>query len=48
MATVKVHGDVGQVELGDGIVGALEVGGLGTSALGNVEVGNEVGKGIGF
>lgn len=32
VATVQVHGDVGQIQLLDGIDGALEVGILGTGA----------------
>lgn len=48
MAAIKVHGDIGQVELSDSVVGALEVGGLRTGALCNVEVGDQVCQGIGL
>lgn len=48
VASVKVLGDVGEVELGDGVVGALLVGRGGVGTLGNVGVGDEVGKRVGL
>lgn len=48
VTTIEVHGDVGKVELGDGVVGALEVGSLSAGALGHVQVGDEVGKRVGL
>lgn len=40
--SVEVHGHVGQVELDKGVVDALQVGTLSVSALGHVQVGNQV------
>lgn len=44
MSSVQVHSDVGEVELREGIVGAFQIRGLGVAALGNVEVGDQVGQ----
>lgn len=48
VASVEVLSNVGEVELGDGVVGALLVGGGGVGALGNVSVGDKVGKRVGL
>ena len=48
VAGIEVHGDVGQVEVLDGVVGALEVSGLSVLALGDVQVGDQVGQGVGL
>lgn len=48
MTSIEVLGDVGKVELGDGVVGALLVGGGGVGTFGNVGVGDEVGKRVGL
>lgn len=48
MAGVEVHGDVGKVELRDGVGGTFFVGGVGIGTFGDAEVCYEVGEGIGF
>jgi hypothetical protein len=45
---VDVHGDVGQVQLLQSVVDALEVGALGIGAFLDVEVGHQVGQAIRF
>lgn len=45
---IEVHGHVGKIELANGILSTLVVGGLGTAALGDVHVGDHVGQGVGF
>ncbi len=48
VASIEVHGNVGQVELLEGIHGQLLVGRGGAAALGDVHVGDQVGKGVGL
>lgn len=48
VAGVDVHGDVGEVELRDGVLDAFHVGGLGVGAFGDAEVCYEVCEGVGF
>lgn len=43
---IEVHGHIGKIEGLDGIVGALEIGSLGAGALGDAQVGDQVGEGI--
>lgn len=45
---IKVHGNVGQVELLECIVSALQVGVVSTRAFGDVHVGDQVGETVGF
>ena len=45
---VQVHGDVGEVQVGNGVLDAGQVGGLGVGALGDVEVGHQVSKTVGL
>lgn len=46
--SVEVHGHVGQIELDKGVVDALQVGVLSVSALGHVQVGNQVSETVGL
>lgn len=48
MPTIEIHGYVWKVELSNGVVGALKVRSLGTRALGNIQVGDKVGQGVGL
>ena len=45
---IKIHGNVGQVQLLQGVVGTFQIGVLGISALFNVEVGDQVGQTVGL
>lgn len=48
MASVEIHGDIGEVEIDEGVVGALQIRGLGVAAFGDVEVRHKVGQGVGL
>lgn len=48
MACIEVHGYVGEVELLNGVGHALFVCRFGGGTLGNVEVGDEIGKTVRF
>lgn len=48
MASIDVHGDIGKIEGLECVVDAVHVCGLGTGALGDVQVGDQVGNRVGF
>lgn len=48
VSSIEIHGDVGKVKLGDGVLGQAKISVLGLGTFGNVEISDKVGKRVGL